>query len=401
MNKNTKVASIILAGGRGSRLLPLTQTKSKPAVPVGGRYWLVDVPISESLRAQFSQIFIITQRFSQQIKTHVRNHYSHTNQQKIHFLPSSEQDALTFQGTADAVRKNLSIFLQSDAEFFCILSGDQIYSINFSNMVQIAEKHNAPLVIGATPVALHNATRMGLLQTDTSQRITKFIEKPQKKSELQQMVHFPHSSKPYLASMGIYLFHRQFLENLLQGEGNDFGFDLLPQAIQETNVHAYIHQGYWEDIGTISSYHHANILIAQENAFSFTGHSCALHQVQQQTPSFIDSQTHLNHVVLGEGVQIRAQSICNSVIGSHCVVEQDSVIENSIMLTPYNPADFPVVGKNSQLKKVILDEGASIGNNVRLQNQRSHKHFDGEKILVRDGIIIVPKGSHIPHNFSF
>lgn len=188
---------------------------------------------------------------------------------------------------------------------------------------------------------------------------------------------------------------------MMHQKGDDFGFHLIPQAIEEGDVYEYTHQGYWEDIGTITSYHQANILMAQGKSVSFAEHSCAFHRVGNTVPSYIDSNTHLTHTLLGDGVQIEAQSICNSVIGSHCKVGKNSVIEHSILLSPHHPNDSPIVGKNSQLQQVILDEGTSIGDNVCLRNYQNTTHFDSESILVRDKIIIVPKGTHIPHNFSF
>jgi len=422
----TQVATVILAGGQGTRLYPLTLHHCKPAVSYGGRYKLIDVPISNSLNSDFRQIFILAQHLSGELQHHISQTY--------HFDPyhPGSVDVLTpeqmgegkvdwFTGSADAVRKMLPHLLRSHAEYFLILCGDQLYNINFQNMLQFALEKDADVTIAALPVKEKEARRMGLLQIDPRDKIHTFCEKP----NLEEVIgsfSLPNTfyekkgfkepkERHFLGSMGIYIFKRDVLVSLLREDpGEDFGKHILYTAVRSRNSFAFVYDGYWEDIGTVASYYEANLILTHLNE--------GLNTYDERNPIYtrpsylpgpkIQSAKVVQSIIC-EGCIIEAAEIVHSIIGVRSYIKKGTIIKDSVLMGNhfYMPPlhdDKPIshdfwIGENCLIEKAIIDEHVRIGNHVRLVNQDEKTHFDGGKIFIRDGIIIVAAGAQIPDNF--
>jgi glucose-1-phosphate adenylyltransferase len=414
-----KVASIILAGGQGTRLYPLTQVRCKPYICFGGGYRLIDVPISNSLNAHIHRIFVISQYFASSLHQHILETYrlDHFRQSKIQMLCPEETPhrKLWFKGTADAIRQNKEHLASAPVDYFLILSGDQLYNINFVEMLNFAKTQDTDLVIAALPVEEKEATRMGLLKTNADHKVEDFFEKPSDPHILKHYALPPEKLKDhplrhpkqthYLASMGIYVFKRQALFDLVEEEGDDFGKDLIPIEVKRGKTVSYVYKGYWEDIGTITSYYEANMaLIHQKNCLNTYDESNPIFTHPHNLPSPLIKDTLVTSSIIAQGSIIQAKEITNSVIGIRVKIDRDSVIRNSILLgTGFDDAPSVSttysVGKNCLLDKVILDEYSSIGNHVELTNKKQLKKFDGDGIFIRDGIIIVTSGTKVPDGF--
>jgi len=415
-NKQINISSIILAGGRGTRLLPLTLFHSKPAICFGGRYRLIDIPISNSLNSNIRNIYVI----GQYLTSELQHHLSHTYQFDNFFpgsldiltpeeLPSGEK--VWYNGTADAIRKNLKKIYKSPFDYFLILSGDQLYNINFYDMLSFAIQKNVDLTIATLPVSEVEAKRMGILKINKNNFITDFIEKPQDKKILSEYkVDTNIKKKPYLGSMGIYIFKRNVLEKLLAEKGDDFGRDLIPKQIRKGKTAAFLYDGYWEDIGTVKSFYNANIALTE----SFSG----LKTYDEKNPIYTRTNhlpgtkirnTSLSNSIICEGSIVEAKSITNSVIGLRSVIRKGTIISESILLGNnyyYRPKNqnLPIkfeIGRDCLIKKAIIDEHVFIGNNVKLINKNKKDFYEGEELHVRDGIIILNRGAFIPDNFVF
>ncbi len=419
-----KVASIVLAGGQGTRLFPLTQTRCKPAVCFGGRYRLIDIPISNSLNAHIQRIFVISQYFASSLNQHILETYQldYFRQSKIQMLCPEEtlNRKVWFKGTADAIRQNLEHLEKAPVDYFLILSGDQLYNMNLIDMLNFAKKEDSDLVIASIPVEEREARRMGLLRINSNCEILEFHEKPTqaeiiKRFELSsnflkghEIVH--PEKKHFLGSMGIYIFKRQALFDLMKEEGDDFGRDLIPNQIKAGKTSAYVYKGYWEDIGTIDSYYHANLALTKRT------HCLNTYDMQNpifthphNLPSPLFKDTIINQSIISQGAVIEAKEISNSVIGIRIKIKKGTIIRDSIVLgSLYNePHLVPIflgdddfsIGENCVIEKAILDEHTSIGNNVQLINKKQLQKFDGDGIFIRDGIIIVTSGTKIPDGF--
>lgn len=408
-----RIATIILGGGEGTRLLPLTETRCKPAITFGGRYRLIDIPISNSLHSGCHKIFILTQYLSASLHQHVFRTY---RQDSFHSgcveLLSAEQRPSKggwFKGTADAVRQNLDYFREIPADYFLILSGDQIYSMDYRQMVQLAHETDADLVLGAKIVSEQDCKRLGILKINEDQKITNFVEKPQTKSALTNL-HLPNDKNHYLASMGIYLFKRKALFNLLEEDPrHDFGQHLIPKLVDEGKAFAHLFNAYWEDIGTIGSFYEANIaLTAEEPQFNCYDESWPIYSSQQHLPSPKLSNAFISQSIICEGALIEADEVRNSILGPRTVIKRGSVICSSYIMgndfyrPPINSAHLPErleIGNNCIITKAIVDKNSCIGNNVRLINKNNLSHYDGGNIFIRDGVIVVPRGAAIADGF--
>lgn len=419
-----KVATIILAGGQGTRLYPLTQTRCKPAVCFGGRYRLIDIPISNSINAHIQRIFVISQYFASSLQQHILETYQldYFRQSQIQMLCPEEtpQRKVWFKGTADAVRQNLEHLEKTNAEYFLILSGDQLYNMNFTEMLQFAIKEDADMVIASIPVEEKEAKRMGLLKIDSSCRALDFFEKPSDPAVLKKFSLEPsflkghHIAHPeavhYLGSMGIYVFKRKALFDLMKEKGDDFGRELIPIQFKKGKTAAYVYKGYWEDIGTISSYYEANLALTQrEHCLNTYDEHNPIFTHPHNLPSPLIRDTVVNRSIISQGSIIEAKEVSNSVIGIRININKGSVIRDSIILgtlfnEPFlNQEDLmprhSAVGENCLIEKAILDEHTTIGNNVQLVNKKNQQKYDGDGIFIRDGIIIVTSGTHVPDNF--
>ena len=424
--KTVQVATVILAGGQGTRLHPLTIHHSKPAVSYGGRYKLIDIPISNSINSDFRQIFVIAQYLSDELQHHISQTYrfDQYNPGSVDVLTPEMSEKGTkewFKGSADAVRKKLPTLLKSSADYFLILCGDQLYNINFQNMVEFAESKSADLTIGALPVFEKEARRMGLLKTDASERIIEFYEKPNTE---ELMAHFelgrefyerhkikPPSKRCFLGSMGIYIFKREALISLLEeDQGDDFGKNIITTAVDQGKTSAFIYQGYWEDIGTVASYYEANLILTKSNE--------GLNTYDEKNPiytrpTFLPGPkikcTKITNSIICEGCLIEADEITNCVIGLRSDIREGTILRDSIMMGNHFympptlegkpiPHDF-WVGENCLIEKTIIDEHVQIGHSVKLINKQKLSHYDGDGIFIRDGIIIVTAGTVLPDHF--
>jgi glucose-1-phosphate adenylyltransferase len=421
-----QVATIVLAGGQGKRLHPLTIHHSKPAVSYGGRYRLIDIPISNSINSDFRQIFVIAQYLSSELQHHVSQTYQfdHFNPGSIDVLTPQEDERgkkQWFNGTADAVRKNLHIILKSEADYFLILSGDQLYNINFQKMLEFTVKNDAELTVATLPVTKQDAKRMGLLKVDETNKIIDFIEKP-KEDNLLENYELPSSfyskmniesinEKTYLGSMGIYIFRRETLISLLENDPrDDFGYHLITSAVKTKKVYGFLYNGYWEDIGTVSSYFEANLMLTEEKKGLDTyDETNPIYARPTYLPGPRIDSSKITQSIICEGSIIDAAEISNSIIGLRSRIQAGTIIRDTVMMGNHHympplhdqkplKIDFGI-GKNCHVEKTIIDEHVQIGDDVKLINEKNLDTYDSEGIYIREGIIIVTAGTIIPNGF--
>jgi len=421
------VASIILGGGEGLRLHPLTLTRCKPAINFGGKYRLIDVPISNSIHADCYKIFVLTQFLSSSLHHHIFQTYMQGGRASglIEILTAEQKPSQKswFQGTADAVRQNIEYLLESPVEYFLILCGDQLYNINFHEMVQFAKATDADVTIATLPVTSNEASRMGILKVDSRHMITDFHEKPQDKTLLQKLRSSPsileqinvhaNSKRCYLGSMGIYLFKRKALVDLLiKDSREDFGKHLIPTQVSQGKAAAFLYDGYWEDIGTIETFYNANLaLTAPHPQFSFHHESRPIFTCRYDLPPAKFSNTQLRQTILCEGSIIEADEVSHSLLGPRSVIHKGVIIRDSyVMGNDYYTSSVkdhnhlppcPHIGENCMIQRAIIDKNVQIGKGVQLLNKQKLTHYDSDHLFVRDGITIIPRGTQIPDGFIF
>jgi len=411
--------AVILGGGAGSRLFPLTKNRSKPAVPVGGKYRLVDIPISNCLHSDIRQIYVLTQFNSASLNSHVKNtfHFDAFSRGFVDILaaeqtPSSHQ---WYQGTADAVRQTFRYLQNHRADKVLILSGDQLYQMDYRHMMQAHEENNAELTIGTIPVNSHDATGFGIMKTDDKGMIESFIEKPTLEQlsgwESQVPDEMKAQGKVYLASMGIYIFNKDTLWSLINDnpEALDFGREIIPKAIEsQMGVASYKYTGYWTDIGTIRSFYDANLELADPMPqFDLYATGKKIFTRPRLLPPTKIFGTTTDRSLIAEGCVIEAESIFHSVIGIRSRIGPKSVVKESIMmgndfypsieeLTESNP-DMPArgIGAGCHIERAIIDKNARIGNDVRIVGGDHLENTRNENYSIVDGIIVVEKNGII------
>jgi len=414
------VLALILGGGQGSRLHPLTELRSKPAVPIGGKYRLIDVPISNCLHADLRRIFVLTQFNSASLNRHVSNAYRIDQYSRgfVEILAAEQtpQSTSWFQGTADAVRKARRHFLAHDADFYLILAGDHLYRMDYAELLQAHQDRKADITIAALPVDAEDATGMGIFTFDAQGGITGFEEKPNRdrlahlgpSQGLGAGFQMPDPGRPYIASMGIYLFTRKVLLELLEQQaGLDFGRELIPAAITRYRVLAFSHRDYWADVGTINSFYDANIMLTRHDApFNFYHATRPIYTHARFLPPSRLRGCDLRDVLVAEGCFIEDATISDSVVGVRASIGAGTRIERSVLLGAdyYEPEpeagterDIPIgIGRDVVLSRVIVDKNARIGAGARLVNEKGAERTDGPGYYIRNGIIIVPKDGVIP-----
>jgi len=425
-----RVAVIVLGGGEGKRLHPLTKSRCKPAVSFGGRYTLIDIPISHALLTGLRKIFVIGQYMANSLHRHLSKTYHSLLQEDLHLLVPEERagSRVWYEGTADAVRKNLDFFSEISADYFLILSGDQLYNINFQKMIKFGLDTDASMVIAAQPVNEKDATRMGLLKlAKGSSQLVDFTEKPKEQAlldkfriddlSLARLGYEGVEGKNHLGSMGIYLFKRQALfDLLLEDPRADFGMHLITTEMKKGSVHSYLYEGYWEDIGTIESYYHANLALTKEQtegSFDCYDEKNLIMTESYHLPGAKVSNCLTSESIFCEGALVEAAEVSNSIVGVRSKVAKGCVIRGSILvgnsyyershLVTGGAAHVPEIGENAIITRAIIDENVTMGKNVRLVNREGHTHYDHPEglLYVRDGIIIVPARAHLPDNFTF
>jgi glucose-1-phosphate adenylyltransferase len=428
----SSVACIILGGGQGTRLFPLTTSLCKPAIVFGGRYRLIDVPISNALNAGITKIFVVTQFLARSLHKHIFHTYRHDPLSSgfIEVLSAEQKPGKSdwFQGTADAVRQNAEYLLETPAEFFLILSGDQLYHMDFEKMMKCTEQKDVDVWVSTLAVGRKEASRMGIMKVNEDHHIIDFYEKPNSdvlldrmktpKSVLKKMGLSTHGDREFLGSMGIYLFRRNALFDLLLGDQReDFGKHLIPSQVKKGRIAAFVHEGYWEDIGTIESFYEANLALNQSlPPFSCHDEKNPIFTTPTHLPGPRISNCHIHSSTICEGSIIDADEITNSIIGRRTVIKRGTIIRDSYLMgndsfcfphTKASKADLshlpssPGIGEDCLIKKAIIDKDVYIGDRVQLVNKANHTNFDATPLYVRDGIIVVSKGAIIPDDFVF
>ncbi|QDT64528.1 glucose-1-phosphate adenylyltransferase [Calycomorphotria hydatis] len=426
------VVSLVLGGGKGTRLFPLTRDRSKPAVPLAGKYRLIDIPISNCLNSDINRIYLITQFNSVSLHRHIRETYKFDRFSGgfVEILAAQQsQDASEsdwYQGTADAVRKNLRYVEQPGIDYVAILSGDQLYRMNFVDMLKTHKDSKADATIAATPVLEEAAKGFGLMQLDKTGRVTDFIEKPKTPEALaaartdpKWIESFGINSKgrEYLANMGIYIFNRDMLVDLLRSHDHeDFGKEVFPSAIKDSRVQVHPFDGYWEDIGTIKSFFDANLELASPNPpFEFHSEVAPIYTQSRYLPSSRLLGGNVDTSLIADGCVIEpGAKIENSVIGLRCHIGKNVTIKHSIIMgADYYQAESEIkedqaagnpligIGDNSIIEGAIIDKNCRVGKNVKLTPPKDVSN-DGDfgPIMLRDGILVLPKHAELPDGWS-
>ncbi|MBK8611093.1 MAG: glucose-1-phosphate adenylyltransferase [Chitinophagaceae bacterium] len=421
---STSVVAVILGGGAGSRLYPLTSTRSKPAVPIGGKYRLVDIPISNCINSNINRMFVLTQYNSASLNKHIKNAYQFSNFSSgfVDILAAEQTpDSLGwFQGTADAVRQSLKHIKNNDFDYVLILSGDQLYQMDFREMFENHIAKGADISIATIPVGDREAPEFGILKSDSENYITSFIEKPAKdllpqwESETGETM--KAQGRKYLASMGIYIFNRDFLfKQLLEDkkDATDFGKEIIPDSILKQKVVSFQYDGYWTDIGNIYSFYEANLALTLEVPhFNLFDNTKAIYSRARMLPPMKIGDTHITSSILAEGSIIDASKITNSVIGIRIRIGKGTEIINSyVMGSDYYETILEMknslekgipklgIGENCIIENAIVDKDCRIGNNVIIKGGAHLTDSDHALYAVKDGIVVLKKRAIIPDGF--
>ena len=418
------VLAVILGGGAGTRLFPLTKERAKPAVPLAGKYRIVDIPISNCINSNLKRIYLLTQFNSASLHRHISQSYKfdHFSGGFVEILAAEQTNTDTswYQGTADAVRKNLVHFLNHDFEYMLVLSGDQLYRMDYRRILAQHVDNDADITVATLPVSREDAKSFGIMEIDKDRNIVRFAEKPKDPAVLDSLRIDPEhygrlgiegDQECYLASMGIYVFNRELLVRLLEGPDTDFGKHVIPNAIGKLKVSSYVFQGYWEDIGTIRSFFHANLDLATElPRFNFFDMTAPIFSRPRFLPASKVNGAQVEHAVISDGCIINRSTISSSIIGIRSVVgpgstlhrvvhlgcdyyeSHSSILENEVLGKPRIG-----IGQNCRIENTIIDKNARIGDNVVISPAGKPDEMDHELFYIRDGIVIVPKNGFIPH----
>ena len=422
INKST--LAIILGGGQGSRLAPLTQTRSKPAVPIAGKYRLVDIPISNCINSDIKRMFVLTQFNSASLNQHIKNtyHFSHISTAFVDILAAEQtpDNPTWFQGTADAVRQCMHHFMNHEFDYALILSGDQLYQMDFNEMIKAHEKSGAAISIATLPVTAKEAPEFGILKTDSENFITSFIEKPNASLLPEWTSEVSEESKAegkhYLASMGIYIFNKELLVELMKNpDTKDFGKEIIPQAIGKQKVLSYQYEGYWTDIGNIDSFFEANLGLTDDiPKFNLFDNSSKIYtRARVLPPSKITGSSTIDKSVIAEGCILNGVTVEHSVIGIRSRVGFGSTILNSYLMgndyyqnieeirTNLTKGIINVgIGERCYINNTIVDKDCRIGNDVRLNGGKHLADTNTNLYTIKDGIIVVKKGAVLPNGFE-
>jgi glucose-1-phosphate adenylyltransferase len=419
------VIAVILGGGAGSRLFPLTKLRAKPAVPFGGKYRLIDIPVSNCINSNILRIFILTQYNSASLNRHIARTYrfSRFTNGFVEILAAeiTPDRADWFQGTADAVRQSLYHLNDYKTDTILVLSGDHLYRMNYEKFIERHFETGADVTVSVTPASAAAASGLGLLKIDESGRVTDFREKPTGQSLEEMRVDTTTlglseeeaSARPFLASMGIYVFRKDMLKHLLTSglpDAKDFGKELIPEALSQANVQTFLFDGYWEDIGTIASFYRANMeMTLPLPPFNFFDAEAPIYTRPRYLPGSKLLDCKIESSIITEGCIINGATITDSIVGIRSRIEHGSRLEGVLMMG----ADFYQtldelqtdidrghprigVGSNCFIRRAIIDKNARIGSGVRLLNRSQLDHYDADSFCIRDGIIVVPKNGVVP-----
>ncbi len=416
--------AIIMGGGAGTRLFPLTKERAKPAVPVAGKYRLVDIPISNCLNGGFRQVYVLTQFNSESLHRHIVTTYKFDNFTKsfVEILAAQQtpEDSRWYQGTADAVRQNLRYLLERPYEHYLILSGDQLYRMDYSHLLQAHLQSGADITLGTTPVDRQAASGFGIMQSDAKRRIFRFEEKPKDSKLLDELrippdllneLGHPVETELYQGSMGIYVFNRQVLIDVLGNDHDDFGKHIIPASLQQYKVFAYIFQGYWEDIGTVRAFYEANLALTDTVPnYNFFDHLNPIYTYPRFLPASKINGAQVRSAIIADGCIITDANIERAIIGIRSVIESGSSIRNSVLMGadfyqgehPQSMFDAPPlgIGRHCVIEGAIIDKNARIGDGVVIRAEGKPANVDGPNYYIRDGVVVIPKGAVIPAGTS-
>ncbi len=403
---------VILGGGRGTRLYPLTKERSKPAVPLAGKFRLIDMPISNCLNSGLNRIYVLTQFNSESLNKHVARTFKLDRFSKgfVEIMaPEQSQESMDwFQGTADAVRQCLKHFENPMIKRILILSGDQLYKFNFNDLINFHIAKRSEITIACNPIKKHEVSHFGIMGMDAEGRINRFLEKPQDNSRISDMAVSIDNKDRYLASMGIYVFEKNTLIELLKSSKKvDFGKEIIPEAFKTKASFAFIFKGYWKDIGTMKSFFDENLKLtnALPELDIYDEHWPFFTRSRNLPPSKI-ADSSIDHSVVADGCVIDKAMIKHTVLGIRSRVGQGSKIEDSVILgcdyyesidtikhNQANGVPSMGIGKNCDIKRAIIDKNARIGDNVKLINSKKAKHMEKDGIYIKDNIIVVTKNA--------
>ena len=418
-----KVLSVILGGGAGTRLFPLTKDRAKPAVPLAGKYRLVDIPISNCINSELRNIYVLTQFQSASMHKHISGSYKFDpfTGGFVEILAAQQtfSDTSWWHGTADAVRKNLMHFLTHSPEYILILSGDQLYRMDFRQILQQHQETGAKITVATIPVMRKDASSLGIMQMAVDRRVHRFVEKPKEEAVLDSLrmpldcygsLGIAGEQELFLASMGIYVFNTDVLLQLLDNNQSDFGKHIIPNAIDSQSVFSYVFQGYWEDIGTIRAFFEAHLDLAAElPRFSFFDMAAPIFSRPRWLPGSKINGGTFDHAMLCDGCIINGAHIEHSVIGIRSIIEMGAKISRTIMMgcdyyesmesiQDHEGQGIPRIGigKNARIENAIIDKNARIGDDVVISPEGKADSVDHPLYYVRDGIVIIPKNAVIP-----
>lgn len=417
-----RTLAIVMGGGAGTRLFPLTKDRSKPAVPLGGKYRIVDIPISNCLNSGLRSIYVLTQFNSMSLHRHIQASYKFDNFSRsfIEILAAQQtpEGSQWYQGTADAVRQNLRYFLEHPFDYFLILSGDQLYRMDFRTLLHQHIQTGAEITLATKPVARKQVAEFGIMQCGVDRRITRFVEKPKEEallagmamsSELADATGSPRDGELYQASMGIYLFNRDILVHCLNNNLDDFGRDVIPHSIKDRNVNAFIFNGYWEDIGTIRAFYEANLdLTDVVPEYSFFEADTPIYTHPRFLPGSKVNGATLRQALISDGCIISDAHIERSVIGIRSIIASGATIRDSVIMGAdffeqdrQSRGDVPSIGigRNCVVDRAIIDKNARIADGVVITPEGKPTNLDAENYFIRDGIVVVPKNAVIPAGF--
>lgn len=418
-----KTLSIIMGGGAGTRLFPLTQDRSKPAVPLGGKYRIVDIPISNCINSGLRRIYLLTQFNSASLHRHIAASYKFDNFSRsfVEILAAQQTPAGAnwYQGTADAVRQNLRDFLQWPDEYFLILSGDQLYRMDYRKLLKQHIEGGADITLATIPVDRAAATGFGIMHTNAERQVIRFEEKPKDPALLDEMripgnllkeLELDENAEQFQASMGIYVFNREMLIEALDNDLVDFGKHIIPTAIKNRKVMSYIFQGYWEDIGTIRAFFDANLTLTETvPPYNIFDTKAPVYTHARFLPASKINGATIKHAIISDGCIISNAHIERAVVGVRSYIDNGTTVRNSIIMgADFYDADAssrqkttaglpPIgIGKNCTIDHAIIDKNARIGDGVVISPDGKPENADGENYFVRDGIVVVPKNAVIP-----
>jgi len=420
------VLAVVMGGGRGTRLSPLTLERCKPAVPLAGKYRLVDIPISNCINSGINRIFVLTQFNTASLHRHIQDayHFDPFGGGSVDIMSAEQTETRTdwYQGTADAVRRNLVHFRDSPHDLVLILSGDQLYRMDFRQIIEQHRACNAEVTIAAIPVPTSRVEGLGLMRVGDDLSIREFVEKPTDpkviagltlSAELEKGLSAKGGEKHCLASMGIYVFNRDVLAEALDNEMTDFGKEIIPGLLGSRRLNAYIFEGYWEDIGTVRAFFEANLALAQPlPPFDFFDPTAPIYTNQRHLPASKLNKCAIDNVVIAEGCILTDSSFRHCVIGVRAFVGEGTACEDVVIMgSDYHETREQLaanvekgrprlgIGRNCRIHQAIIDKNTRIGDNCVLdgRNKPDGKYVDG-RVIVRDGVLVVPKGSTIPSN---